>query len=170
MTTPPQAYNSARHDVSDFQSDHEQLDRWLRHSAGQSQRRDAARTFVITGERDSVSGYYTTVVGELDHEGARDDVRRGMSKQFPIPVALVARLAVDRRSQGCGLGALLLSDAALRILAAAENVAIRAVVVHAIDDRAAAFYRHFGFKPLAADPRTLMTTVRELRASRIGFE
>ena len=89
-----------------------------------------------------------------------------MSRHFPIPVALVARLAVDVEFHGRGIGALLLRDALTRVLAAAEQVAIRAVVVHAMSDQAAAFYVRFGFKPLADEPRTLMITLVELRRSR----
>lgn len=169
MTVQPCRYESSRHDVSGFNCGNETLDRWLRHSAGQSQRRDAARTFVVVSE-DRVIGYYTTVVGELAHAEASDAVRRGLSRHYPIPVALVARLAVDRGHQGQGIGALLLRDALLRIVAAAEHVGIRAVVVHAIDDSAAGFYQRFGFKSLTREPRTLMVTLGELRESRQGFE
>lgn len=159
-------YDPAAHDVSTFDCGEDALNRWLRHSAGQSQRRDAARTFVVvTGER-RVIGFYTTVVGEIHHEHASPAVRRGLSKHFPIPVALVARLAVDSGFHGRGFGALLLRDALMRVLAASEQVAIRAVVVHAISDKAAAFYIRFGFKPLTGEPRTLMITLDELRRSR----
>ncbi len=161
---PP--YDRAIHDVSTFDCGEDALNRWLRHSAGQSQRRDAARTFVVVAGEQRVIGYYTTVAGEIHHERARSDVRRGMSKHYPIPVALIARLAVDGNVQGRGFGALLLSDALTRVLAAGEQVAIRAVVVHATSDRAAAFYQRFGFKPLADEPRTLMITLDELRRSR----
>ena len=88
-----------------------------------------------------------------------------MSKHFPIPVGVVARLAVDTDVQGRGVGALLPRDALTRMLAASEHVAIRAVVVHAMTNTAATFYERFGFKPLADDPRTLMVTVGELRGS-----
>lgn len=159
-------YDPAAHDVSAFDCGEEALNRWLRHSAGQSQRRDAARTFVVVSDERRVIGYYTTVAGEIRHERASPAVRRGTSKHFPIPVALVARLAVDSGFHGRGFGALLLRDALTRVLAAAEEVAIRAVVVHAISDNAAAFYIRFGFEPLADEPRTLMVTLDELRRSR----
>jgi GNAT superfamily N-acetyltransferase len=159
-------YDPAVHDVSTFDCGEDALNRWLRHSAGQSQRRDAARTFVVIAGKRRVIGYYTTVVGELHHEQASPTVRRGMSKHFPIPIALVARLAVDVDFHGKGMGRLLLRDALARVLAAAEQVAIRAVVVHAISEQAAAFYIRFGFKPLADEPRTLMITLDELRRSR----
>jgi len=160
-------YDPATHDVSTFDCGEYALNRWLRHSAGQSQRRDAARTFVVVTDKRRVIGYYTTVVGEIRHEHASPAVRRGMSKHFPIPVALVARLAVDSAFHDRGFGALLLRDALTRVLAAAEQVAIRAVVVHAISDKAAAFYIRFGFKPLADEPRTLMITLDDLRRSRV---
>jgi GNAT superfamily N-acetyltransferase len=159
-------YDPAAHDVSTFDCGEDALNRWLRHSAGQSQRRDAARTFVLLAGERRVIGYYTTVVGDLHHEQASPVVRRGMSRHFPIPVALVARLAVDVEFHGRGIGALLLRDALARVLAAAEQVAIRAVVAHAVSDQAAAFYLRFGFKPLADKPRTLMITLVELRRSR----
>lgn len=72
---------------------------------------------------------------------------------------------VDRRRQGSGLGALLLRDALERVMVAAEQLAVRAVVVHAIDDHAAHFYEHFGFRALSANPHTLMVTLEELRAA-----
>ncbi len=159
-------YDSAIHDASTFDCGQDALNRWLRHSAGQSQRRDSARTFVAIAGEARVIGYYTTVAAELHHDAASPSVRRGISKHFPIPVAVVARLAVDTDVQGRGVGALLLRDALTRVLAAAEHVAIRAVVVHAMTTTAATFYVRFGFKPLADDPRTLMITVDELRRSR----
>ena len=159
-------YESAAHDVSTFDCGEDALNRWLRHSAGHSQRRDAARTFVVLAGQRRVIGFYTAVVGDLRHEQASPAVRRGMSKHFPIPVALVARLAVDVEFHGRGIGALLLRDALARVLAAADQVAIRAVVVHATTNQAAAFYVRFGFKPLADEPRTLMVTLDELRRSR----
>lgn len=88
----------------------------------------------------------------------------GTSKHFPIPVCLVARLAVDRESQGTGLGAALLFDALRRAVGAAELVGIRAVVVHALDDEAAAFYKHFSFAPLGDEPQTLMVPLATVRA------
>jgi GNAT superfamily N-acetyltransferase len=159
-------YDPTAHDVGTFDCGEDALNRWLRHCAGQSQRRDAARTFVVIAGQRRVIGYYTTVVGEIHHEQASPAVRRGMSKHFPIPIALVARLAVDVDFHGRGIGARLLRDALTRVLAAAEQVAIRAVVVHAISEQAAAFYIRFGFKPLADEPRTLMITLDEVRHSR----
>jgi GNAT superfamily N-acetyltransferase len=154
----------SRHDTSQFQSGSQALDHWLVRYAGQSERRDAARTFVIT-EAGVVMGYYALLAGELDHGQATESTRKGMSRHYPIPVAILARLAVDHRHQHLGHGATLLQDALRRVTLASEQLAVRAVVVHAIDNRAADFYGHFGFRALSATPRTLMVTLAELRAA-----
>lgn len=160
-------YDPGRHDVAGFSCGYEALDGWLTRYAGQSERRDAARTFVTVTDRGTVSGYYTLVAGQLDHREATPTTRKGLSRHFPIPVAILARLAVDQRHQGQGLGAALLADALARVRVAGDEVAVRAVVVHAIDDEAAAFYERFGFRALTASPRTLMVTLAELRAAEL---
>lgn len=156
-------YDPATHEVADFSCGEESLDRWLHRYAGQGERRDATRTFVAADEHGVVHGYYTLVAGQLEHTEATEPVRKDLSRHFPIPAAILARLAVDERSQEQGLGASLLSDALGRICHAAQEVAVRAVVVHAIDDVAAGFYERFGFRSLSAAPRTLMVTLAELR-------
>lgn len=166
--SPPRAaterYDPSLHDTSQFKSGNEALDRWLHRYAGQSDRRDAARTFVIT-DAAFVIGYYALLAGELDHKEATEQARKGMSRHYPIPVAILARLAVDHRHQNRGLGATLLHDALRRVTLASEQLAVRAVVVHAIDQPATLFYEHFGFRALSATPRTLMVTLAELRAA-----
>ena len=160
-----QRFDPARHDAAAFDCGNELLNRWLTRYAGQSDRRDAARTFVVADAHGSVRGYYALVAGQVQHERATTAVRKGQSRHFPIPVALLARLAVDVEYQGHGLGAALLRDALSRVQVASAEVAVRAVVVHAIDDPAAAFYQRFGFRALAPTPRTLMVTLSELRAA-----
>jgi GNAT superfamily N-acetyltransferase len=154
----------SRHQVDRFECGREQLDRRLRAYAGQGQRRDTARTFVVCrqGETDVV-GYYTLVASQIEQSDATDDVQRGTSKHFPIPVCLIARLAVDRSKQGIGLGRSLLLDALQRTERASRSVAMRAVLVHALDEEAAAFYAHYGFKPASADPLTLMVPLEAVR-------
>lgn len=164
-STGTQRFDPARHDVVAFDCGNELLNRWLRRYAGQSERRDAARTFVAPGPGKSVLGYYTLLAGQLQREAATAAVRRGQSRHFPIPIALLARLAVERNHQGRGLGAELLGDALTRVQLASAQVAVRAVVVHAIDDRAAGFYERFGFRALTASPRTLMVTLSDLGAA-----
>lgn len=158
-------YDPAAHKVADFACGEESLDRWLHRYAGQGERRDATRTFVATDEHGAVRGYYTLVAGQLEHAEASEPVRKGLSRHFPIPTAILARLAVDERSQGQGLGATLLNDAFERICRAAQEVAVRAVVVHALDEGAAGFYKRFGFRNLSTAPRTLMVTLAELRSA-----
>ncbi len=156
-------YDPARHDPSSFSCGNELLDRWLARYAGQNERRDAARTFIAAKPDGTILGYYTVVAGQMQHEEATAEAGKGLSRHFPIPVAILARLAVDARHQRRGLGAALLHDALVRICRASEQIAVRAVVVHAIDSDAASFYQRFGFHALAAAPRTLMVTLAALR-------
>ena len=157
-------FDSSRHDAASFRSGEEALDAWLRSYASQSQRRDAARTFVaVDGGR--VVGYYALVATTIDHAAATAAARHGLSQRFPIPAALIARLAVDETWQGRGLGRSLLRDAAVRILRAADEVAIRAVLVHAKTRRAATFYARYGFEPSGIDEPTLMVPLSVVRAT-----
>jgi predicted N-acetyltransferase YhbS len=153
-----------RHEVDRFECSREQLDHWLRAYAGQGQRRDTARTFVVCRQGTAeVVGYYTLVASQVEHADATGGVRRGVSKHFPIPVCLIARLAVDRSEQGAGLGRSLLLDALRRTDRASHSVAMRAVLVNALDEEAAAFYARFGFKPASAEPLTLMVPIEAVR-------
>ena len=158
-------YDPARHDVTGFSCGNELLDRWLVRYAGQNQRRDAARTFVAATTGQRVCGYYTLLAGQLDHHEATRETSKGLSQHFPIPAAILARLAVDVGQQGQGIGAALLNDALVRVVRASEQVAVRAVVVQAIDENASSFYERSGFRALSAAPRTLMVTVAALRSA-----
>jgi GNAT superfamily N-acetyltransferase len=100
---------------------------------------------------------------QVERDRATSSVRAGTSQHFPIPICLIARLAVDRGGQGRGRGAALLLDALQRAVGAAELVGIRAVVVHALDDEAARFYEHFSFAPVGDEPRTLMVALAAVR-------
>lgn len=108
-------------------------------------------------------GYYTLVASQIEQSEATSEVQSGTSKHFPIPVCLIARLAVDRSEQDAGLGRSLLLDALQRTDHAARTVAMRAVLVHALDQRAAAFYERFGFKPASSEPLTLMVPLEAVR-------
>jgi GNAT superfamily N-acetyltransferase len=157
------AFDRRAHRVETFSCGQESLDRWLRAYAGQSQRRDAARTFVTADPDGNVAGYYTLVAAQVEYEHASANVTRGLSRHFPIPVALLARLAVSISHQGTGLGRSLLLDALQRVLQASDELAIRAVTVDAIDERAASFYRAFGFEPSNLAPDTLMIPLQLVR-------
>lgn len=108
-------------------------------------------------------GYYTLVASQVEGSKATSEVQRGTSKHFPIPICLIARLAVDLSEQGIGLGRSLLLDALQRTERAARSVAMRAVLVHALDEGAASFYAQFGFKPASAEPLTLMVPLEAVR-------
>jgi predicted N-acetyltransferase YhbS len=157
-------YDAARHDVTGFSCGNELLDRWLVRYAGQNQRRDAARTFVATNDQ-RVYGYYTLLAGQLNHREAIPETSKGLPRHFPIPVAILARLAVEVGRQGQGIGAALLNDALVRVVRASEQVAVRAVAVHAVDENASSFYKRFGFQALSDAPRTLMATLSALRSA-----
>jgi GNAT superfamily N-acetyltransferase len=152
-----------RHRLQAFRCGNASLDRWLHAGAGQAQRKDVARTYVAVDGRNHVVGYYTLVAGQVEHEQSPGSVRKGVSPHFPIPVGLIARLAVATTHQGQGLGRDLLRDAPRRILAASEQIGIRAVLVHAIDERAAGFYRRLGFEPGTPDGLTLMVPLAAVR-------
>lgn len=162
---PPEALDRARHRTDLLDCGNSSLDRWLRQSAGQSERREATRTYVVADESGVVVGYVTLVAGQTTSDFVTADVARGMSSRFPIPVAIIARLAVDRSVQGNGVGAALLAFALRRCLEAGSAVGMRAVVVDAFDDRAAAFYRRFGFRAVPGAPLRLMVSIPELRAA-----
>jgi GNAT superfamily N-acetyltransferase len=161
--TPTVPFDRRAHSVDKFSCGEEALDRWLRAYAGQNQQRDAARTFVTAEPDGKVAGYFTLVAAQVEHEEATASVRHGLSQRFPIPVALVARLAVATSHQRTGLGRSLLLDALQRVLRASAELAIRAVTVEALNERAASFYRHFGFESSELAPNTLMVPLQTIR-------
>ncbi len=156
--------DAARHDVTGFSCGNELLDRWLVRYAGQNQRRDVARTFVAAADEQRVYAYYALLAGQLDHREATTETSRELSQHF----AILTRLAVVTSQQGRGIGAALLNDALVRLVRASEQVAVRAVVVHAVDDAASSFYQHFGLRALSSTPQTLMVTISAFRIA--GYE
>ena len=160
---PIEPLDSKRHHTERFDCGQASLNRWLQSYAGQSQRRDVARTFVVTDQQLNVVGYYTLVAGQVEHPAATPSVSAGASRQFPISICLLARLAIDNAWQGRGIGSDLLRDALRRAVGAADQVGIRAVLVDAIDGNAANFYRHYGFEPTTDDGLTLMVPVGTIR-------
>jgi GNAT superfamily N-acetyltransferase len=114
----------------------------------------ASRTFVVADRDNRVYGYYAMAAGAVSHQVASRSVRRNMPD--PIPVMVLARLAVDRRAQGMKLGASLLQDAVYRTLVVSRNAGVRALLVHALHERAKQFYLHYGFQESPQHPLTLM--------------
>ncbi|QLA20957.1 GNAT family N-acetyltransferase [Desulfolutivibrio sulfoxidireducens] len=149
---------AAEHDVVSFQSGEPVLDDWLRRRALANQASGASRTYVIADEK-RVIGYYALAAGAVTATDAPGKVRRNMPD--PIPVMVLGRLAVDRDWQGRGLGFDLLRDAVLRTLRAAEIAGIRALLVHALHERAGAFYEHAGFRRSPVRPLTYVLTLAD---------
>ena len=156
----PQALD-AHHRLEEFDCGKPALTDWLLRHARQAQGSGSARTFVVCdGER--IAGYFSLTVGQIDTLEAPARIRRGMG-QYPIPLAILARLAVDLDYQGRGLGFSLLQDAVRRTLAIAEQAGIRALLTHPIDANADAFYRRFGFESTPENERQLILLLKDAR-------
>src|SRR5208283_1121936 len=134
------------------------MDDWLKRRALQNEKSGSSRTYVLCTGRQVV-GYYALAGGAVTHASAPGRIKRNMPD--PVPVMVIGRLAIDVKLQGRGIGPALLRDAILRTVQAAEIAGIRAVLVHAISERAKRFYEECGFIPSPVDPMTLMVTVRE---------
>lgn len=127
-----------------------------------NQARGASRTFVVTDANGRVYGYYAMAAGAVSQQMATGGVRRDMPE--PIPVMVLARLAVDHRAHGIKLGGALLQDAVNRALVVSQNTGVRALLVHSLDDRAKSFYEHYGFEASPSDPMTLMLRLSSAKA------
>jgi predicted N-acetyltransferase YhbS len=162
-TLNPPTPLEARHDVSAFNCGVPALDNYLKKFALQNQQSQAARTYVAT-RGETVVGYYTLAAASVRREETPARVAKGLAAH-PVPVILLARLAVDISDKGQGLGRGLLKDALLRAVQAADIVGCRAVMVHAKDEQAAAFYRRFGFETSPSDPFCLFLLMKDVKAS-----
>lgn len=147
-----------------FSCGREELDSWLYTHALDSEQRDIARTFVVCRGNRRVVGYYSLTIGSVRMADAPRKLVRGLPG-YPIGMVLLARLAIDRKEQGTGLGAELLADALRRALHAGESAAARLIVVDALDDQAARFYQRFGFIPAPEHPLRLFRRLKDIRAS-----
>jgi GNAT superfamily N-acetyltransferase len=145
---------TASHQLSQFACGEASLDEWLKRRALTNHLSGASRTFVVADPEGQVFGYYALAAGAVAHQDATSAVRRNMPD--PVPVMVLARLAVDQRAQGLKLGASLLQDAVNRALAVAQNAGVRALLVHALNDPTRAFYAHYGFQASPLHPLTLM--------------
>lgn len=149
----PQALG-AQHRLDPFSCGETTLDDWLKRRALTNQLSGASRTFVVTDHENRVYGYYAMAAGAVTHAMATPGVRRNMPD--PLPVMVLARLAVDRQAKGIKLGAAMLQDAVKRAVAVSQNAGVRALLVHALNDPAKQFYEHYGFQPSPLHPMTLM--------------
>ena len=148
------------HETEAFDCGKAELNRFLSRFAFVNQRANTAQTYVVC-RGTQVVGYYSLTVGQADHKDAPARISQGIARH-PIPLMILARLAVDGREQGQRLGAALLKDALLRCAAAADIAGIRALFVHAKDEEATAFYRHFNFQPSPTDPHHLFLLMKDL--------
>ena len=157
--SPPERL-SPGHDISQFQCGEPVMEDWLRKRALHNEESGASRSYVVCVGRRVVA-YYALAVGAVAHGSAPGRVRRNMPD--PVPVMVIGRLAIDQSIQGQGVGPALLRDAILRTLQAAEIAGIRAILVHAISERAKRFYEKWGFIASPVETMTLMITVAEAR-------
>ena len=158
---PPEALAEV-HDFADFRCGEAMLDDWLKRRARANQASGASRTYVVCEDK-RVIGYYALASGVVTVESATGRFRRNMPN--PIPVAVLARLAVEQNWQGRGLGRALFCDAARRVAQAADVIGIRGIVVHAISEEAKGFYLALGFNRSPLEPMTLMVTLSDVRAA-----
>ena len=148
------------HQLDSFDCGKEDLNRFLKRQAWNSQQAHSAQTYVLAREL-AVVGYYSLAAGSVTHEGATERAKKGLARH-PIPVILLARLAVDVALQGKKIGPALLKDALLRAASAADTIGARALLVHAKDDDAKGFYEHFNFEPSPSDPYHIMLIMKDL--------
>ena len=127
------------------------LDTWFHDHALVAQRQDTARTFVLVDDSDELIGYYSLTMGSITAVDAPRRLVRGLPRH-PVPMVLLARLAIAEDRHGQGLGVSLLFEALHRAALAAEHAAARLIAVDPIDDQARGFYQRFGFRPVEGDP------------------
>ena len=152
-----------KHRTQGFDCGQEALNRFLVRYALQNQNAGASQTYLAFAGQEP-AGYYTLIVGQVEFQDAPERLKKGLARH-PVPIMLLARMAVSTRWQGKGLGAGILKDAMLRTLQAADIAGIRAFAVHAKDDQARAFYEHFGFTPSPSDPYHLFRLMKDIRAA-----
>ena len=155
------------HDRVSFSCGEPSLDRYLRRQASQDARRRVARVFIASGDPpERIAGYYTLSAASFEKDNLPADLARRLP-HYPVPAAVIGRLAVDLRSQGSGLGETLLLDAIHRVVRAGDTIGVYAVVVDALHDRAGAFYERYGFVPYPSRPLRLYLPLRTFE--RLGL-
>ena len=148
------------HDTDGFDCGQPELDRFLHQFAFVNQRANLAQTYVLCRGK-AVIGYYSLAVGHADHKDAPRRIVEGAGR-YPVPLMILARLAVTQSEQGRGFGSALLKDALRRTAQAADIAGIRALFVYAKDDDARAFYEQFDFRPSPTDPYHLFLLMKDI--------
>jgi GNAT superfamily N-acetyltransferase len=149
------------HDTEGFDCGKPELNRFLHQFAFVNQRANLAQTYVLC-QGKTVIAYYSLTVGQADHQDAPRRIVEGAGR-YPVPLVILARLAVTQDEQGKGFGSALLKDALKRTLQAADIAGVRALFVHAKDDEARAFYERFDFRPSPTDPYHLFLLLKDIR-------
>lgn len=149
------------YELAGFDSGNQLLDNWLKRNASQAQQSNTASVYLLL-LGSQIIGFYAIAMGSVSQGESTVRVRKGTGGHS-IPMAIIARLAVDRNFQGNGFGAALLKDAILRTLTASQSVACHGILVHAIDDSAADFYAKFGFEQSPISSRTLMLLLKDVK-------
>lgn len=160
---PPEPLGK-HHALDGFSSGEPALDDWLQRHALAAQASETARVYVATlDDAATVVGYYALAAAEVAPDDATARALKGQPPTRPIPAILFARLAVDQRHQGAGIGRSLLQDAILRSAQAAETIGARILLVHAKHDSAKAWYLQYGFEPSPTDPLHLQLLMKDIR-------
>ncbi len=155
--------DTQKHDRAAFSCGIASLDTYLHRQAAQDARRNIAAPYVLTiPGTPAIIGYYTISTASVETSDLPENVTKRLPRYEALPAMLIVRLAVSQRLQGWGIGALLLADALKRCLALSQEIAAWAVLVDALDERAAQFYRRFGFRPFEEQPLTLYVPMAEL--------
>lgn len=150
-----------KHQLAGFDCGKPSLNDWLARHALQAQGGGSAKTFVVL-DRERVAGYFSLTVGQVDWLDAPDRIRKGMG-HFPIPVVILARMAVSRLDQGRGIGRGMLQDAIRRTLVITEQAGVRALLTHPLDEEAERFYLRFGFIPSPLREKQLLLLLKDAR-------
>jgi GNAT superfamily N-acetyltransferase len=155
----PELINKS-HNKKDFDCGNEHLNIFLKNYALQNDKNNSSRTYVsIDRSTEKIIGYYTLTYGSIAYAEATEEVKKGMPK-YPIPVMILARLAVDKNYKGLGIGAGLLKNAICRTIQASEIAGLRAMISHAKDENAKRFYAYHGFQSSHLDNYHMMITIK----------
>ncbi len=145
-----------------FECGVEALNDYLKKYAHQNTRNNSSKTYVALKDKTEIIGYFSVAFGSIEHASSPPNITQGLGR-YPVPVLVLARLAVDRSYQNIGLGRSLLKHALLKAINAAEIAGLRAVIVHAKDENAKQFYERYNFVPFPQDPFHLYFLIKDIR-------
>ena len=150
------------HDVSSFDCGEEALNDYLMRFAYINNQHGSSRTYVTCID-NRVVGYYTLTIGSVTHEEATSRASKGMPLHRPIPVIILARLAIDQEEQRKGIGKALLQDALIKAVQGSGIIGGRAILVHAKNKKAKDFYQKYGFEPSPIDEYHLLLLLKDIK-------